>query len=201
VLVSDLSGQGNLLSKAEEFGLDVSSAEAVRVLEDIKRLEYQGYVFEGAEASVAVRLYRAKPDYAPLFTLVDFTTIVEDRRGRGTIAEAMVKLEIDGEIVHTAAEGNGPVNALDLALRKALMPRYPQIARFQLADYKVRILDGAGGTAAMTRVLIETQAGEQRWSTVGAGQNIIRASWLALVDSMEYGLCVAGEAAALPAEG
>lgn len=199
VLVSDLSGQGNLLSKAEEFGLDVSSAEAVRVLEDIKRLEYQGYVFEGAEASVAVRLYRAKPDYTPLFTLIDFTTIVEDRRGRGTIAEAMVKLDVDGDVVHTAAEGNGPVNALDLALRKALMPRYPQIADFQLADYKVRILDGATGTAATTRVLIETQAGERRWSTVGAGQNIIRASWLALVDSVEYGLCVAGESAAEPA--
>jgi len=191
ILVSDLSGQGNLLSKAEEFGLDVSSHEAVKVLDEIKRLEHQGYVFEGAEASVAVRLFRARPSYQPIFTLIDFTTIVEDRRGRGTIAEAMVKLEIDGEVVHTAAEGNGPVNALDLALRKALVPRYPQIADFQLADYKVRILDGGAGTAAVTRVLIETHRGGRRWSTVGAGENIIRASWLALVDSVEYGLCVA----------
>jgi 2-isopropylmalate synthase len=103
----------------------------------------------------------------------------------------MVKLDIDGDIVHTAAEGNGPVNALDLALRKALMPRYPQIADFQLADYKVRIVDGQNGTAATTRVLIDTQNGTKRWSTVGAGQNIIRASWLALLDSVEYGLCVA----------
>jgi 2-isopropylmalate synthase len=191
VLVSDLSGQGNLLSKAEEFGLDVTQAEAVKVLDEIKRLESQGFVFEGAEASVAIRLHRARPDYQPIFSLIDFIVIVEDRRGRGSVAEAMVKLEIDGEVVHTAAEGNGPVNALDMALRKALMPRYPQIADFQLADYKVRILDGNNGTGAVTRVLIDTQNGARRWSTVGAGANIIRASWLALVDSVEYGLCVA----------
>jgi 2-isopropylmalate synthase len=191
VLVSDLSGQGNLLSKAEEFGLDVSRSEAVKVLEEIKQLENQGFVFEGAEASVAIRLHRASPDYQPIFTLIDFTVIVEQRKGRGSLAEAMVKLDVDGDVVHTAAEGNGPVNALDLALRKALMPRYPQLASFQLADYKVRILDGNNGTAATTRVLIETQNGSQRWSTVGASSNIIMASWLALVDSVEYGLCVA----------
>jgi 2-isopropylmalate synthase len=191
VLVSDLSGQGNVMSKAEEFGLDVSREEAVKVLEEIKRLEHEGFVFEGAEASVAVRLYRAKPDYKPIFTLVDFTVFVEERPSLGTLAQAMVKLDVDGDIVHTAGEGNGPVNALDLALRKALLPRYPQLANFQLADYKVRILDGENGTAATTRVLIDTQNGSQRWSTVGAGTNIIRASWLALVDSVEYGLCLA----------
>ncbi len=200
VLVSDLSGQGNLLSKAEEFGLDVSRQEALQVLEEIKRLEHEGFVFEGAEASVAVRLHRATPGYVPIFTLVDFTVLVEDRRGRGQLAEAMVKLEIDGEVVHTAAEGNGPVNALDLALRKALLPRYPQLTEFQLADYKVRILDGDNGTAATTRVLIDTQNGARRWSTVGAGANIIRASWLALVDSVEYGLCVAREPALVSVE-
>lgn len=193
ILVSDLSGQGNVLSKAEELGLDVSQAEAVKVLDEIKRLEHQGFVFEGAEASIAIRLLRHKPDYRPLFTLIDFTTIVEDRRGRGAIAEAMVKLDLDGDIVHTAAEGNGPVNALDLALRKALMPRYPQIADFQLADYKVRILDGSNGTAATTRVMIETVSAWGRWTTVGAGENIIRASWLALVDGVEYGLRIAVE--------
>ncbi|MBC7813204.1 MAG: citramalate synthase, partial [Burkholderiales bacterium] len=193
ILVSDLSGQGNMLSKAEEFGLDVSRAEAVKVLEEIKQLEAQGYVFEGAEASVAVRLHRASPDYTPLFTLLDFTVLVEDRQGRGQLSEAMVKIDIDGDIVHTAAEGNGPVNALDLALRKALVGRYPQLADFQLADYKVRILDGGSGTAAITRVLIDTQNGRKRWSTVGAGTNIIRASWLALVDSVEFGLRVAEE--------
>ncbi len=191
ILVSDLSGQGNVLSKAEEFGLDVSKAEAVKVLEEIKVLENQGFVFEGAEASVAIRLHRARPDYRPIFTLIDFTVIVEERRGRGSLAEAMVKLDIQGDVVHTAAEGNGPVNALDLALRKALLPHYPQLADFQLADYKVRILDGNNGTAAITRVLIDTQNGSQRWSTVGAGTNIIHASWLALADSVEYGLCLA----------
>ncbi len=200
ILVSDLSGQGNLLSKAEEFGMDVSSAEAVRVLEDIKRLESQGFVFEGAEASVAVRLHRARPGYQPLFTLIDFTVIVEERRGRGSVAEAMVKLDIGGDTYHTAAEGNGPVNALDLALRKALLPMYPQIAEFQLADYKVRILDGGNGTAAVTRVLIDTQRGAQRWNTVGAGANIIVASWLALMDSVEYGVRLAPHQITLTAE-
>ena len=191
ILVSDLSGQGNLLSKSEEFGLDVTKAEALKVLQDIKQLESEGWVFEGAEASVAARLYRAQPGYKPLFTLIDFTALVEERKGRGTVAEAMVKIDVDGDIVHTAAEGNGPVNALDLALRKALVPLHPQLADFQLADYKVRILDGANGTAATTRVLIDTQNGHRRWSTVGAGTNIIVASWYALVDSIEYGLRVA----------
>jgi 2-isopropylmalate synthase len=190
VLVSDLSGQSNLLSKAEEFGMDVSREEAVTVLEQVKQLEHEGYVFEGAEASVAIRLHRAKPDYRPIFTLVDFTVMVAERPGYA-LSQAMVKLDVDGDIVHTAADGNGPVNALDLALRKALLSRYPQLAEFQLADYKVRIPDGNNGTAAMTRVLIDTQNGQQRWSTVGAGTNIIQASWLALVDSVEYGLTFA----------
>ena len=193
VLVSDLSGRGNLLSKAEELGLDISKDEAVQVLNDIKELENEGFVFEGAEASVAVRLQRARTDYEPLFTLIDFTVIVEDRRGRGPLAEAMVKLDVDGDVVHTAAEGNGPVNALDLALRKALLPTYPALRDIQLVDYKVRILDSESATGAMTRVLIDSYNGSERWSTVGAGTDIIGASWLALVDSMEYGLSVADE--------
>ena len=191
VLVSDLSGRGNLLSKAEELGLDVSKDEAVQVLNDIKELENAGFVFEGAEASVAVRLHRARPGYQPLFDLLDFTVIVEDRRGRGQLAEAMVKLDVAGDVVHTAAEGNGPVNALDLALRKALLPQYPALRDIQLVDYKVRILDSENATGAMTRVLIDSFNGKRRWSTVGAGTDIICASWLALVDSVEYGLSVA----------
>lgn len=193
VLVSDLSGRSNMLSKAEEFGLDVSSEEAVKVLDEIKDLESQGFVFEGAEASVAIRMRRASEDYVPIFTLIDFKVFVEDYRDRGAISEAMVKIDVDGDVIHTAAEGNGPVNALDLALRKALLPIYPDLASFQLADYKVRILDGVHGTAATTRVLIDTQSKLQRWSTVGAGTNIIHASWRALVDSVEYGLLVAAE--------
>lgn len=194
VLVSDLSGRGNVLSKAEELGLDVSKDEAVQVLEEIKLLENEGYVFEGAEASIAIRLHRAKPDYQPIFELIDFTTITEDRRGRGHLAEAMVKLDVEGETVHTAAEGNGPVNALDMALRKALQTNYPQISEFKLVDYKVRILDSENATGATTRVLIDTQMGSQHWSTVGAGTDIIRASWLALIDAIEYGLCIATQA-------
>ncbi len=191
VLVSDLSGRGNLLSKAEELGLDISTDAAVSVLNEVKELESAGFSFEGAEASVAVRLHRAAPAYAPLFQLIDFTVIVEDRRGRGQLAEAMVKLDIDGDVVHTAAEGNGPVNALDLALRKALLPRYPGLRDIQLVDYKVRILDSEHATGAMTRVLIDSYNGRERWSTVGAGTDIICSSWLALVDSVEYGLSVA----------
>ena len=116
---------------------------------------------------------------------------VEHRSGRGIFSEAMVKVKVQGEQLHTAAEGDGPVNALDAALRKALLPHYPAIAQFQLADYKVRILDGSDGTAAVTRVLVDMQDGTRRWSTVGASTNIIEASWCALVDALEYGLAAA----------
>ncbi len=193
VVVSELSGRGNLLSKAEEYGLDVGAGEAVSgVLNEIKELESQGFSFEAAEASVAMMLKRQQNDYRPPFELVDFFVNVEHRQGRGIFAEATVKVRVDGEVLHTAAEGNGPVNALDAALRKALVPIYPQLAAFHLADYKVRILDGENGTQAVTRVLIDTQNGTKRWSTVGASANIIEASWRALADSVEYGLTVAG---------
>jgi 2-isopropylmalate synthase len=191
VVVSDLSGRGNLLSKAEEHFLEVDVEEVVPVLNEIKELEARGFSFEAAEASVAIMLKRQEMHYQPPFELIDFLVNVEHRSGRGIFAEAMVKVRVDGEVLHTAAEGNGPVNALDLALRKALRPRYPMIDSFHLADYKVRILDGENGTAALTRVLIDTQNGAKRWSTVGASANIIEASWRALVDSIEYGLLVA----------
>jgi 2-isopropylmalate synthase len=188
-VVSELSGRGNLFSKAEELGMEVENGEAVsNVLNEIKELEARGFSFEAAEASVALMLHRQKPDYQPPFELIDFSANVEHRRGRGMFAEATVKVCVDGEVWHTVAEGNGPVNALDQALRKALLPVYPRLGEFQLADYKVRILDGTNGTAAMTRVLIDTQNHVGRWSTVGASSNIIEASWLALVDSIEFGL-------------
>jgi 2-isopropylmalate synthase len=188
-VVSELSGRGNLFSKAEELGLTVENGDAVtKVLNEIKELEARGFSFEAAEASVALMLHRQKPDYRPPFELIDFSANVEHRKGRGMFAEATVKVCVDGEVWHTVAEGNGPVNALDRALRKALLPVYPRLGEFQLADYKVRILDGKNGTAAMTRVLIDTQNHVGRWSTVGASSNIIEASWLALVDSIEYGL-------------
>jgi 2-isopropylmalate synthase len=192
VVVSDLSGRGNIISKAEEHGVDVESHDDVAlVLKDVKELESQGFSFEAAEASVAMMLKRQQSDYKAPFELVDFFVNVEHRDGRGTFAEATVKVKVNGEVLHTAAEGNGPVNALDIALRKALVPYYPELASFHLADYKVRILDGENGTQAITRVLIDTQNGTKRWSTVGASGNIIEASWWALADSVEYGLLVA----------
>jgi 2-isopropylmalate synthase len=194
VVVSELSGRGNLMSKAEEFGLDVESGpEVAGVLQEIKELEARGFSFEAAEASVAMMLKRQDANYKPPFELVDYTVIVEHRAGRGMVTEATVKVTVDGELLHTASEGNGPVNALDSALRKALLPIYPELASFQLADYKVRILDGSNGTAATTRVLIDTQNQHERWSTVGASANIIEASWRALVDSLEYGLLLHDE--------
>ena len=192
VVVSELSGRGNLLSKAEEFGLGQAGGDVGGVLNEIKALEAKGFSFEAAEASVALMMKRAEPGYLPPFELVDFLVNVEHRTGRGIFAEAMVKVRVDGEILHTAAEGDGPVDALDAALRKALRPRYPLVSDLHLVDYKVRILDGSQGTAAVTRVLVDTQQGMSRWSTVGASTNIIEASWLALVDAIEYGLVLAG---------
>jgi 2-isopropylmalate synthase len=191
VVVSDLSGRGNLLSKAEEHGVEVEGAEVLPVLNEIKELEARGFSFEAAEASVAMMLKRQEYGYKAPFELVDFFVNVEHRQGRGIFAEAMVKVRVQGELLHTAAEGNGPVNALDNALRKALLGYYPQIADFHLSDYKVRILDSDHGTEAITRVLIDTRNSTSRWSTVGASTNIIEASWRALADSMEYGLMVA----------
>jgi 2-isopropylmalate synthase len=191
VVVSDLSGRGNLLSKAEEHGVEVEGEEVVGVLNDIKELESRGFSFEAAEASVTMMLKRQEYGYKAPFELVDFFVNVEHRQGRGIFAEAMVKVRVKGELLHTAAEGNGPVNAMDNALRKALKDYYPQITNFHLSDYKVRILDSDHGTEAITRVLIDTRNNTSRWSTVGASTNIIEASWRALADSMEYGLTVA----------
>lgn len=191
VVVSELSGRGNVLSRAEELGIDANVEHASNVLQQIKDLEARGFHFESADASVELMLRRARPDYRPLFELLDFMAVVEHREGRGLFAEGSVKLRVNGEIVHTVSEGNGPVNALDNALRKALREYYPRIDAFHLADYKVRILDGGAGTAATTRVLIETANHVQRWNTVGASPNIIEASWLALYDAVEYGLAVA----------
>lgn len=193
VVVSELAGRGNVMSKAEEFGLTLGDdrADVNAVLQRIKELEAQGFHFEGAEASVELMLRRSRHDYRPVFEMIDFWVMVEHRQGRGLLAEANIKLRLGDETVHVAAEGTGPVHALDTALRKALLPFYPALNSFHLADYKVRILDGNSGTAATTRVLIETANHVQRWSTVGASPNIIEASWLALYDSVEYGLTVA----------
>ena len=193
VLVSDLGGRGNVLYKAHEFGIDVERDDPVtrRLVRTLKDMEHRGYSFEGADASFEMVIRRTRPNYAPPFTLLDFIALTERRHGNGAvISEGTIKVRIGDEVHHTAAEGNGPVNALDLALRKALVPRFPQIAHVRLHDYKVRILDEAAGTHAVTRVLIESGdiRDGRRWSTVGCSPNIIEASWAALADSMEYAL-------------
>ena len=193
VLVSELSGRGNLRSKAEELGISQEMLQDLPdVLTAIKELEHRGFSFEGAEGSVAMLLHRARPAYEPPFEMLDFMVVVEHREGRGLFAEATIKVRVGDEEFHMVAEGNGPVNALDAALRKALVPTYPHLAEFDLADYKVHILDGDQGTAATTRVLIDMQNQTRRWTTVGASANIIEASWLALADAVEYGLTAEG---------
>jgi len=189
VVVSELSGRGNLQSKAEEYG--VAGGDLAGILDEIKLLESKGFSFEAAEATVALMLKRQQPGYQAPYELVDFLVTVEHRTGRGLFAEAMVKVKVDGELHHTAAEGDGPVDALDHALRKALKGRFPEIEDIQLTDYKVRILDPTTGTGAVTRVLLDSRRGARRWTTVGASTNIIEASWRALTDAVEYGLTLA----------
>ena len=187
VVVSELSGRANVVSKAGEPGFEnIDAATGAKVVELIKAKEHEGFSFEAAEASVALLVRRLAPDYQPLFKLLDYRGMVS-RHGDRSMAEATIKLSIGGHEVHTAAEGNGPVNAFDQALRKALQPLFPQVKKIQLSDYKVRILNSNLGTAAITRVLIDWHDGEtRRWSTVGAGSNILDATWLALADGYEY---------------
>ncbi|MEE8469849.1 MAG: citramalate synthase, partial [Dehalococcoidia bacterium] len=185
VLVSELSGMSNITYKAEELGLEVPRGEQARaVLDQIKTLENRGFQYEDAEASFELLLRRTQPDYEPPFELVDFMVVIEKHRRvpaaiseEDMLSEAMVKVRVGGEVFHTAAEGNGPVNALDAALRKALLQFYPSLAVVRLVDYKVRILEESHGTGSRVRVLIESGDGEQEWRTVGSSSNIIEASW------------------------
>ncbi|MGD0677666.1 MAG: citramalate synthase [Polyangiaceae bacterium] len=191
IVVSELSGRGNVLAKAEEFRVELEAGAESAVLRGVKELESRGYAFESAEASVALLMRRQSPNYAPPFELVDYKVMVHQRPGDPSYADAAIKVRVRGEIVHTAAEGNGPVSALDGALRKALSVAYPEVKGIHLEDYKVRILDGVEGTASPVRVLVESGYGDERWTTVGASSNVIEASWLALADGIEYGLGVA----------
>jgi 2-isopropylmalate synthase len=197
VVVSELSGKSNIDYKVEEFGLAPAgdAGETRQVLQRIKELESQGFQFEGAEGSVELLIRRTQPGYEPPFELLDFHVLIRNGRGGpdpmaggNMAAEATVKVRVGDQVMHTAADGNGPVNALDAAVRKALLPFYPGLADVHLTDYKVRILDGEAGTAAQTRVLIDSSDGRRAWSTVGSSTNIIEASWQALVDSLEYAL-------------
>ncbi len=194
VVVSELAGKSNISYKAREFGLELEdgSDQTRQVLSRIKNLESQGFQFEGAEGSVELLIRRAQPDYERPFQLLDFHVLVRERPDGGMSAEAAVKVKVGSQILHTAADGNGPVNALDAAVRKALLPLYPYLAEVRLTDYKVRILDSEAGTAAQTRVLLTSTNGHRSWSTVGCSTNIIDASWTALEDALEYGLLAAG---------
>ena len=197
VLVSELSGRANIIYRAKEIGFDLPlrGKEAKKLVEQVKLLEGRGFQYDYAEASFELLVHRAKSDYQPPFDLVDFMVVVEKRRRLPTkqnleemLSEAMVKVKVGSEIMHTVAEGNGPVNALDQALRKALLQFYPSLAQVRLVDYKVRILEESIGTESQIRVLIESSDGITEWRTVGSSTNIIEASWLALADSLEYWL-------------
>jgi 2-isopropylmalate synthase len=190
VLVSELSGQSNVLSKAQDMGLnlDPSSEQARRVIEKIKTMEHQGYQFEGADASLELLLREATGEMNETFTFESFKMLVEKTAEHPVVSEAFVKLKVGSENLYTAAEGNGPVNALDNALRKALQTYFPQLKEMHLSDYKVRVIDEQDQTAAKVRVLIESKNFTDTWSTVGVSSNVIEASWEALVDSMRYAL-------------
>ena len=187
-VTSELSGRGNLQLQARRLGLNLDNEAAQHVLGQIKRLEHEGFTFEAAEASVELMFHRLRADYRRPFELLDYFVITERRHGRGLLAEATVKVKVGETTKFTAAEGNGPVNALASALYSALVEDYPVLRSVRLADYKVRILSGSAGTAANTRVLIDFQSGTDVWTTVGANANIIEASWRALSDSMEYAI-------------
>ena len=189
VLVSELSGRGNVLAKAREFGLELDRDDPQTrwLVQHLKELEHRGYAYEAADASFEMLLRRLQPGYAAPWAVADFTTQVR-KNGGSVHAEATVKVEVAGRTYHTAASGNGPVNALDAALRKALSPQFPALDGVSLHDYKVRILNGDAGTAATTRVLIESGRGTTRWTTVGCSANIIEASLLALLDSLEFAI-------------
>ena len=191
VLISDLSGRSNILAKAEEFNLNLDSKDPVtmEILDNIKEMESRGYQFEGAEASFELLMKRALGTHKKFFSIMGFRVIAEKRQDdQKPITEATIMVKVGGKIEHTAAEGAGPVNALDNALRKALEKFYPKLREVRLLDYKVRVLPGGQGTASATRVLIESGDRESRWGTVGVSDNIIDASYHALTDSIEYKL-------------
>ncbi len=191
LLVSDMAGRASIELKGRELGFDLSGDKELvtRVTDRVKALESRGYTFEAADASFELLLVEevegARPAY---FDVESWRVITETRPGDEAVSEATVKLRADGVRYVVTGEGNGPVNALDQAMREAIGQAYPEVAKFELIDYKVRILDQGHGTDAITRVLIETSDGESSWVTVGVGHNVIEASWGALVDGVTFGL-------------
>jgi 2-isopropylmalate synthase len=190
VVVSELAGRASLTMKAKELGIDLTGDQETvgAVLDSIKELEHRGYSFEAADASLEIMLGKRLGTYEPFFRLESFRCIMEKREDGRVMTEATIKVHVGGHRYIATAEGNGPVNALDGALRIAIGRFYPALDAIELTDFKVRVLDEKKGTGAVTRVLIESADGEKSWGTVGVSENIIEASWEALVDSVEYGL-------------
>jgi 2-isopropylmalate synthase len=204
-VVSEMAGKSTVLLKAKELGLELDGPQVNDVVDTLKRLEHEGYHFEVADASLELLMRRAGGWTQPYFEVESFRVITDDlvpssaardvapgaAADAGVSTEATIKVHVDGERQVATAEGNGPVNALDSALRRALDGRYPALDRVHLIDYKVRVLDTQKGTGAVTRVLIDSTNGDRTWTTIGVSENIIEASWQALFDSLVYGLLVA----------
>ena len=192
VLVSDLSGRSNLLYKVREFGdLDPDDLDLKSALEHIKHLEYQGYQFEGAEGTLKLLLHRFGQDHQEPFEFKGFRVLVDQNHAGQFVSEASVKLSVGGVEEHTVSDGDGPVHALDRAVKKALVRFFPEIEDVHLVDYKVRVLDARRGTAAKVRVLIESRDGHQSWTTIGVSPNVMEATWKAIIDSVLYKLLFA----------
>ncbi|MFL3017250.1 MAG: citramalate synthase [Acidimicrobiales bacterium] len=202
-LVSEMSGKSTIELRAQQLGLEISGETLNEVVETLKDLEYRGYHFEAADASLELLLRASTGWEQDFFQLQSFSVNVGHLSGSGSRAwndvavevdtEANVSIDVDGEIIEASGKGNGPVNALDAALRDALETRYPALGKLRLTDFKVRVLETSKGTGAITRVLLDTTNGDQTWTTIGVSENIIEASWQALVDSMVYGLMNAEE--------
>jgi 2-isopropylmalate synthase len=186
MVVSELSGKGTVLSRADRAGIPLDNEQAAKALRALKEREHRGYQYEAADASFELLLRKESEDYEPLFRLEGFRVLVEKREDGKVVTEATIKVWVDGERYLRTAEGNGPVNALDKALRGAISDRHPHLADIELTNYKVRILDEHHGTGAVTRVLLDSSDGEREWGSIGVSENIIEASWEALVDSLEY---------------
>jgi 2-isopropylmalate synthase len=186
LVVSELSGKGTVLGRAERSGIPLDDEQAARAVRTLKEREHRGYHYEAADASFELLLRKESGRYEPLFRLEGFRVLVEKREDGKVVTEATIKVWVDGERYLRTAEGNGPVNALDRALRGAIIDRHPHLADIELTNYKVRIQDEHHGTGAVTRVLLDSSDGEREWGSIGVSENIIEASWEALVDSLEY---------------
>jgi len=196
LLVSELSGRGTVRARADAAGLSVDDATVSRVIERVKELEHTGYHFEAADGSFDLLLRKEAGAYEPLFRLESWRVIVEKRADGRVETEATIKIWLDGERYVRTAEGNGPVHALDRALRAAIAEIHPHLKDIELVNFKVRILDERKGTGAITRVLLDSSDGGDVWGSIGVSENIIEASWEALVDSLEFGLQPAPDRAA-----